>query len=127
MSTDHLTQKLQNLTIQEATLHKQLERLHNEIEQVRNKIRDSPTAYRTNATSAKVTKTKIEDRVKILNPTKITTVQNQNWLDRERTATITKITDISEKSATITERYNLLTDNGNTTWRKAKNVQRIER
>ena len=120
MSTDELTHQLQELTLQEAQLSTQLIETKTAIERVRQRlIRNTHAATTTTRDQQRI---RIGSRVEILNPTGISTVQTQQWIDNERTATITSITR-NTRSPHDAVKYNLTTDNGTKTWRKAQNVR----
>ena len=121
MSTNELTHQLQRLTLQEARLNTQLLKTKTEIELVRTKL----TRATTTPTQQTPSGYRIGTRVEIINPTKITTVQTQQWIDQERRATITGITH-NKHSPYEVVRYQLTTDNRTKTWRKAQNVRLLQ-
>lgn len=123
MSAEELTHQLQKLTLQESRLHAQLLETKTEIERVRQHI--TRTSAASTLPSTPPSGLNIGTRVVILSQISNTTGRTPQWNERERRATITGITRNTQSPYEVV-RYQLQTDNGTRTWRKAKNVKPLQ-
>ena len=116
MSTEDLTLQLQRLALDEYRLTRKLRAKQDEIEQLRTRINQQQQETGN-------VDLKINDRVRILNPSIFSTIA-QGWNEQESQARITGITYNNNTPHEVV-RYKLTTNNGTKTWRKPKNVVRL--